>query len=94
LVEVYVDNIVVKIKSHASLLYNLALVFDRLCSMCTKLNLDKCVFGVTADKLHGFPVSYQGTEANLEKIKTIEAMRPLTRIKDVQKLMGCLAALR
>jgi hypothetical protein len=30
LVEVYVDDIVVKIKSHASLLDNLALVFDRL----------------------------------------------------------------
>jgi hypothetical protein len=31
LVELYVDHIVIKIKSHASLLDNLALVFDRLC---------------------------------------------------------------
>jgi hypothetical protein len=30
LVEVYVDDIIVKIKSHASLLDNLGLVFDRL----------------------------------------------------------------
>jgi hypothetical protein len=30
LVEVYVDDIVIKVKSHASLLDNLALVFDRL----------------------------------------------------------------
>jgi hypothetical protein len=32
-------------------------------------------------------------EANLEKIQTIEAMRPPARIKDVQKLAGYLAAL-
>jgi hypothetical protein len=38
-------------------------------------------------------VSYQGIEANLEKIRTIEAMRPPAHIKDVQKLTGRLAAL-
>jgi hypothetical protein len=32
-------------------------------------------------------------EANLDKIKEIEAMRPPARIKDVQKLTGSLAAL-
>jgi hypothetical protein len=83
LVEVYVDDIVVKIKSHASQLDNLAIVFDRLRSMCTKLNPDKCMFGVTTGKLHGFLVSYQGIEANPRKIKTIEAMRPPSHIKDV-----------
>jgi hypothetical protein len=36
-----------------------------------KLNLDKCVFGVTASKLLGFLVSYRGIEVNSEKIKTI-----------------------
>jgi hypothetical protein len=93
LVEVYVDDIVVKVKSRASLLDNLALVFDRLRLTCTKLNLDKYVFGVTTGKLLGFLVSYRGIEANPEKIKTMEAMRPPARIKEVQKLMGCLAAL-
>jgi hypothetical protein len=93
LIEVYVDDIVVKIKSRASLLDNLILVFDRLRSMHTKLNPDKCLFGVTTGKLLGFMVSHQGIEANPEKIKTIEAMRPPTSIKDVQKLMGCLAVL-
>jgi hypothetical protein len=51
------------------------------------------VFGVTAGKLLSFLVSYWGIKANLEKIKMIEAMRPPARIKDVQKLTGCLAAL-
>jgi hypothetical protein len=47
LVKVYVDDIIVMVKSHASLLDNLAIVFDRLRLTCTKLNLDKCVFRVT-----------------------------------------------
>jgi hypothetical protein len=77
LVEVYVDDIVIKIKSRVSLLDNLALVFDRLRLTCTKMNLDNCLFGVTAGKLLGFLVSHRGIEANPEKIKTIEAMWPL-----------------
>jgi hypothetical protein len=90
LVEVYVDDIVVKVKSSASLLDNLALVFDRLCLTCTKLNAEKCVFGVTAGKLLGLLVSCRGIEANPEKIRTIEAMRPPACIKDVQKARGML----
>jgi hypothetical protein len=57
-VEIYVNDIVVKVKSRASLLFNLFLVFDRLHLTRTKPNLDKYVFGVTAGKLLGFLVSY------------------------------------
>jgi ribonuclease HI len=90
-VEVYVDDIIVKTKRGSTLVEDLTLVFDRLWATRTKLNPDKCVFGVSAGKLLGFLVSYQGIEANPEKIKAIEAMR--SRIKDVQKLTGSLAAL-
>jgi hypothetical protein len=93
LVEVYADGIVVMVKSSASPLDNLALIFDMLRLTHTKLNSDKCVFGVTVGKLLGFLVSCRGIEANPEKIRTIEAMRPPACIKDVQKLTGCLAAL-
>jgi hypothetical protein len=83
LVDVYVDDIIVKIKSRSSLLDNLALVFDRLHSTHSNLNSDKCVFDVTVGKLLGFLVSYRRIEANPEKIKTTEAMWPPTCIKDV-----------
>jgi hypothetical protein len=83
LIEVYVDDIIVKIKSCTSLLDNLAQVFDRLRSTHTKLNIDKCVFGVTTDRLLGFLVSYRGIEANPEMIRTIKAMQTPARIKDV-----------
>jgi hypothetical protein len=92
-VEVYVDDIVVKTKRRSTLVEDLTLVFDKLWATRTKLNPDKCVFGVSAGKLLGFLVSYRGIEANLEKIKAIEAMRPLAHIKDVQKLTGSLATL-
>jgi hypothetical protein len=42
LVEVCVNDIIIKIKSRASLLDNLALVFERLRSTRMKLNPDKC----------------------------------------------------
>ena len=93
IVEVYVDAIVVKTKVGSTLVEDLSLVFDRLRTTHTKLNLEKCIFSVSAGKLLGFLVSHRGIEANPAKIKGIEAMRPLGRIKDVQKLTGSLAAL-
>jgi hypothetical protein len=41
----------------------------------------------------GFIVSHHGIEANLEKINAITAMDALRTIKDVQKIIGCMAAL-
>jgi hypothetical protein len=79
---------VVKTKRGSTLVEDLTLVFDKLRATRIKLNPDKCVFGVSTGKLMGFLVSYRGIEANPEKIKAIEAMRPPTRIKDVQKLTG------
>jgi hypothetical protein len=92
-VEVYVNDIMVKTKRGSTLVEYLTLVSDKLRATHTKLNPDKCVFGVSAGKLLGFLVSHRAIEENPEKIKAIEAMRPPTRIKDVQKLTGSLAAL-
>jgi hypothetical protein len=75
-VEVYVDDIVVKTKGGSTLVEDLTLVFDKLQATRMKLNPDKCVFGVSAGKLLGFLVSHRGIEANPEKIKAIETMRP------------------
>src|SRR5438132_1797801 len=56
-------------------------------------NPEKCVFGVPAGKLLGFLVSSRGIEANPDKIRAIKEMRPPSRLKDVQRLTGCMAAL-
>jgi hypothetical protein len=92
-VEVYVDDIVVKTRRGSTVVEDLTLVFDKLRATRTKLNPEKCIFDVFIGKLLGFLVSYRGIEANLEKIKAIEIMRPLARVKDIQKLTGSLAAL-
>jgi hypothetical protein len=93
IVEVYVDDIVVKTRESNSLLENLAQVFDKLRATSTKLNPEKCVFDVSAGKLLGFLVSHRGIEANPDKIWAIEAMRLPALLKDVQRLTGFLAAL-
>jgi hypothetical protein len=92
-VEVYVDYIMVKTNRGSTLVEDITLVFDRLRATRTKLNPDSCVFGVSAGKLLGFLVSHRSIEANPEKIRAIESMRPPAGIKDVQKLAGSLAAL-
>jgi hypothetical protein len=68
IVEVYVDDIVVKTRESNSLLENLAQVFDKLRATSTKLNPEKCVFGVSAGKLLGFLVSHRVIEANPDKV--------------------------
>ena len=67
--------------------------FNSLRKFCWKLNPTKCVFGVPSGKLLGFNVSNRGIEANPEKINAIMAMDAPATIKDVQKLIGCMAAL-
>nr|AAP03396.1 putative GAG-POL precursor [Oryza sativa Japonica Group]AAR87204.1 putative GAG-POL precursor [Oryza sativa Japonica Group]ABF98135.1 retrotransposon protein, putative, unclassified [Oryza sativa Japonica Group] len=92
-VEAYVDDLVVKTHNQETLLSDLAETFESLRSARIKLNPDKCVFGVPAGKLLGFLVSARGIEANPEKIRAIERMRPPSKLRDVQCVTGCMAAL-
>jgi hypothetical protein len=41
----------------------------------------------------GFLVSHRGIEANPDKVKAIEEMRPPRNLKEMQRLAGCMAAL-
>nr|ABF94998.1 transposon protein, putative, unclassified [Oryza sativa Japonica Group] len=92
-VEAYVDDIVVKTKTGDSLIDDLRETFDNLRRYRLMLNPEKCTFGVPSGKLLGFLVSGRGIEANPEKIKAIENMKSPTRLKEVQKLTRCMAAL-
>jgi hypothetical protein len=59
----------------------------------TKLNPEKCVFGIPRGMLLGFIVSERDIEANLEKISDITNMGPIRDLKGVQQVTGCLAVL-
>ena len=75
------------------MLADLAETFQSLWAYNIKLNLEKFVFGVPAGKLLEFMVSKQGIESNPEKIAAIQNMKPPQELWDVQRLIGCLAAL-
>ena len=57
------------------------------------MNPKKYVFGVPKGKLLGYIVSEHDIEANLEKIMAISNMGPIHKVKVVQRLTDCLAAL-
>ena len=92
-IEAYMDDVVVKTRSQDTLVEDLRETFDSLRKVHLMLNPEKCTFGVPSGKLLGFLVSHQGIEANLDKIRAIEEMQPPRRIKDVQRLNGCITAL-
>jgi hypothetical protein len=91
--EAYIDDIVVKTREEHTLITDLEETFANLRKVNIKLNPDKCVFGVPSGKLLGFLVSHRGIKANPDKIKAIEQMKPPRRLKDMQRLAGCMAAL-
>jgi hypothetical protein len=70
----YVDDIVVASKKKTSYISDLAETFANMHEARLKLNLEKCVFGVTRGKVFGCLVSMKGIEANLDKIRTILQM--------------------
>ena len=58
-----------------------------------KLNPSKCTIGVSFGKFLGFMVSQRGIEANPEKLRAILEMSSPKMIKEVQSLIGRVAAL-
>jgi hypothetical protein len=88
-----VDDIVFKTRNSDTLITDLEDTFASLREYRWKLNLNKCVFSVPSGKLLGFIISHCGIEANPEKISSITKIKAPTCIKDVQKLIGCMAAL-
>jgi hypothetical protein len=62
IVEVYIDDIVVKSAGLDSHLADLHLAFQRMCRFGLKMNPLKCAFGVSADKCLGFIIHENGIE--------------------------------
>jgi hypothetical protein len=82
-VHAYVDDVVVKTKQSGTLLDDLKETFANLRRYCTKVNPEKCTFGVPARQLLGYIISQRGIEANPSKIKAIEALEPPTELRDM-----------
>ena len=82
-VQVYVDDMLVKIQQEDDYLDDLKETFDTLCSYNMKLNPSKCAFGVMAWKFPRFMVSQKGIEINPDKIQAIMEMEPPRSKKEV-----------
>lgn len=91
--EAYIDDMIVKSKEEKDHLDDLRETFLTLRKFKLKLNPQKCVFGVVAGKFLGFLVDQRGIEANPDKIQAIMNMSSPSKVKEVQRLTGCLAAL-
>ena len=91
-VEVYVDDMLKSLDEERHL-EDLQETFEMLKRYKMKLNPSKCAFGVLSRKFLGFMVSQRGIKANLDKIQAILNMEPPKNIKEVQSLIGRVAAL-
>jgi len=77
IMEVYIDDIVIKSAAHKSHLANLHLVFERMCCYGLKMNPLKCAFGVSAEKFLGFIIHDKCIEVDpkrIEKIKKVQGL--------------------
>jgi hypothetical protein len=92
-VEAYIDDIVVKSEKRGDLLDDLKETFDNLCKFNMMLNTKKCIFCVSSGKLLGYMVSSRGIDANPKNEEAIEKLQPLQTRKEIQKLVGMMAAL-
>ncbi|RVX23028.1 Retrovirus-related Pol polyprotein from transposon 297 [Vitis vinifera] len=92
-VEVYIDDVVVKSKTRSEHTQHLQKVFHLLRKYGMKLNPAKCAFGVSSGKFLGFMVTQRGIEINPNQVKAVANMLAPTNKKQLQRLTGKLVAL-
>ena len=80
-VEVYIDDIMVKSRKADHQVEKLEQTFARLQSYNIKLNPEKCMFGVLKGNLLGFIISERGIEANPEMIAAIRNLGLIANLK-------------
>ena len=93
MVEVYIDDMVVKSKEDQRHVSDLANIFEVLKRHKLRLNADKCVFGVEAGKFLRYMITHRRIKVNPDQRSTIEQLKPLSSPKEVQVLTGMLATL-
>jgi hypothetical protein len=94
ILEVYIDDLVVKSTELDDHLADLWLTFERIRKYCLKMNALKCVFGVLASKFLGFIVHETGIEVDPKRVESIKRIKELTCKKEVQSLLGKVNYLR
>ncbi|XP_076926318.1 uncharacterized protein LOC143589447 [Bidens hawaiensis] len=91
--EVYMDDLVIKSKTEATMLKDIEETFKMLRSISMKLNPGKCSFGMEEGKFLGVIVKNGGFKANPEKLEAVLKKPSPKSVKQVQTLNGRLVAL-
>jgi hypothetical protein len=78
IVEVYIDNIVVKSAGFESHLTDLCLAFEKMCQYGLKMNPLKCAFGVSAGKFLGFIIHEHDIEIDPKNVESIRKVKDPT----------------
>ena len=84
---------VVKSKLVFEHLMDLVNIFEILRRHKLPLNASKCSFGVGSGKFLRYMVTHRGIEVNPDQIRAINNLQPPWNLKEVQKLIGMMAAL-
>ena len=88
IVEVYIDDIVVKNKNQGEYVQHLEETFCLMMAYNMKLNPTKYACGVDVSKFLGFIVTQRGIEVNPDQIRVIIEMFALSNKKELQCLTG------
>nr|CBG76268.1 OO_Ba0005L10-OO_Ba0081K17.19 [Oryza officinalis] len=88
LIEVYIDDVVVKSREYDMHLADLRKVLERAKKYGLKMNPNKCAFGVSAGQFLGFLVHERGIEIRQKNIDAIKNIKPPTNKTKLQSLLG------
>jgi len=94
ILEVYIDDIVIKSAGLDSHLADLRLALERMRRYGLKMNPLKCAFGVSAGKFLGFIIHEKGIEIDPKRIEAMRKVEAPTCKKDLQKFLGKVNYLR
>ena len=87
-IEVYIDDIMVKSLTREGHFEALEKFLARAEKYNLRLNLKKCIFGVTLGKLLGHIMSQKGIEVDPDKVKAIREMPSPKNGKEVRGFIG------
>jgi hypothetical protein len=88
ILEVYIDDVIVKSDIIDGHLADLRLALERMRQYWLKMNPLKCVFGVSVGKFLGFIIHEHDIELDPTKIESINKVQPPQCKNDMQKFLG------
>jgi hypothetical protein len=94
IIEVYIDDIVVKSVGLESHLVDLCLAFEKMRQYRLKMNPLKCAFGVSVVKFLCFIIYEHDIEIDPKKVKSIKKVNAPTSKKELQSFLGKVNYLR